>query len=186
MASHLSTCSDEELYRAWRAGGSQRPLAFQEIYARYSHRVYMYCVRMTGNRDDADDVFQDTFKRFYEAETAASVTNILSYLLRSARNHFLNSRRNASRWSPFNDQDIADHVPLYEREELFSMIASALELLDVPYREAFVLRFYEGLPYKEIAEITGDSVASLKVRVMRAKDQIRTILSPYINDIARS
>ena len=65
------------------------------------------------------------------------------------------------------------------------MISSALELLDVPYREAFILRFYQGLSYKEIAEITGDSVSSLKVRVMRAKDQVRTILQPYIADLSR-
>lgn len=186
MASHLSTCSDEELYRAFRAGGSQRPAAFEEIYARYSQRVYVYCRRMTGNADDADDVFQDTFKRFYEAATAEGVTNILSYLLRSARNHFLNARRTASRWSPFTENDdVADHAPVYEREELHAMIAAALDLLDVSYREAFVLRFYEGLSYKEIADITGDSVSALKVRVMRAKDQIRTILAPYIDDIAR-
>jgi RNA polymerase sigma-70 factor (ECF subfamily) len=66
-----------------------------------------------------------------------------------------------------------------------NLIRSALELLDDSYREAFIMRFYEGLSYKEIAEITGDSVSSLKIRVMRAKDQVRSILSPYINDLMK-
>ena len=113
------------------------------------------------------------------------VSNILAYLLTSARNVFLNTRRNKVFWSPFDDEVIASHAPLYERSELLNMISSALELLDLPYREAFVLRFYQGLSYKEISEITGDSVSSLKVRVMRAKDQVKGILAPYISDLTR-
>ena len=88
-------------------------------------------------------------------------------------------------WSPFDEEHIASHAPMYERSELLNMISSALDLLDTPYREAFVLRFYQGLSYKEISDITGDSVSSLKVRVMRAKEQVKGILAPYITDLIR-
>jgi RNA polymerase sigma-70 factor (ECF subfamily) len=77
-------------------------------------------------------------------------------------------------------------APMYDREELLNMIHSALDLLTLPYREAFILRYYQGMSYKSMAEITGDSIASLKVRVMRAKDQVRHILAPYIHDISKS
>ena len=179
--------SDEDLFRVFRGTVEEKHAAFAELYARYSHKVYVYCLRMAGNPDEANDVFQETFLRFFRHEfrPAERVSNILSYLLTSARNVFLNTKRGNARWSPFEEGTDVVSMPMYEREELFNMVGAALDLLDASYREAFVLRFYQGLSYKEIAEITGDSVASLKVRVMRAKDRIRSILSPYITDLTR-
>ena len=184
MKSRYTRLNDAELFQVFKGTAEEKREAFMEIYSRYSQKLYMYCLRMTGNADAANDVFQETFTRFFNHQFRDNIVlNLQAYLLTSARNVFLNSQRNTSRWSPFeNDEFSAPTVP-YEREELFNMVSSALELLDVPYREAFIFRFYQGLSYKEISEITGDSVASLKVRVMRAKDQIRHILSPYIADL---
>ena len=187
MPEDFSRYTDEQLFAAFRASGKEKDAAFRELFSRYERKVYMFCLRLCGNPDDANDIFQETFTRFYRQtlKENETVSNILAYLLTSARNVFLTTRRNKVYWSPFEDELIADHHPLYERKELLTIIGSALELLDVPYREAFILRFYQGLSYKEIAEITGDSVSSLKVRVMRAKDQVRTILQPYIADLTR-
>lgn len=187
MPEDYSRYTDEQLFTAFKQSGKEKDAAFRELFSRYERKVYMFCLRLSGNPDDASDIFQETFTRFYRQTLKDNerVSNILAYLLTSARNVFLNTRRNKVYWSPFEDEHIADHVPMYERKELLTMISSALELLDVPYREAFILRFYQGLSYKEIAEITGDSVSSLKVRVMRAKDQVRTILQPYIADLSR-
>lgn len=187
MPENFSRYTDDQLFVAFRTSGKEKDAAFRELFARYERKVYLFCLRMAGNPEDANDIFQETFTRFFKQTQKENeqVSNILAYLMTSARNVFLNSRRNKVYWSPFEDEKIASHAPTYERNELLNMISSALELLDVPYREAFVLRFYQGLSYKEIAEITGDSVSSLKVRVMRAKDQIRSILSPYISDLIR-
>lgn len=62
------------------------------------------------------------------------------------------------------------------------LITTALELLPEDYREAFVLREYDGLPYNEIAELTGASLATAKIRVFRAKEKLRKILEPYLRD----
>ncbi len=187
MPEDFSKHTDEQLFAAFRQSGKEKDAAFRELFSRYERKVYVYCLRMTGNPNDAGDVFQETFTRFYRQtqKPDETVSNILAYLLTSARNVFLNTRRNRVFWSPFDDETIASHAPLYERNELLNIISSALELLDDPYREAFILRFYEGLSYKEISEITGDTVSSLKVRVMRAKDQVKGILAPYISDLIR-
>lgn len=183
---HYESYTDEDLFRVFQNDRKEKNAAFSEIYARYAHKTYMFCLRLTGHPDDAKDIFQETFIRFYRHNRESGViNNILPYLIRSARNIFLNSQRNNSRWSPFDEADNIGHIPLYEREELFNIIRSALELLELPYREAFILRFYEGFSYKEIADITGDSISALKVRVMRAKDQLREILSPYIADVSK-
>ena len=72
----------------------------------------------------------------------------------------------------------------YEQKELLDLIAASLELLDFKHREAFVLRQYQGMTYNEISAITGDSVSAIKNRVWRAKEKIKEILSPYLEDLS--
>jgi RNA polymerase sigma-70 factor, ECF subfamily len=187
MAAEYRFSTDPDLFHAFVHRPEERDVVFKEIYSRYSHKVYAYCLRMTADPDDANDMFQETFLRFYRHEhKEETINNLLAYLIVSARHVFLNNLRVTARWSPFGDLEPIEQAPMYDREELLNMIHSALDLLGMPYKEAFILRYYQGLSYKSIAEITGDSIASLKVRVMRAKDQIRQILAPYINDLSKS
>ena len=72
-----------------------------------------------------------------------------------------------------------------EKTELLKLITTALELLPDDYRESFVLREYDGLSYQEIAEITNSSMATVKIRLFRAKQKIRDILAPYLADLAK-
>jgi RNA polymerase sigma-70 factor, ECF subfamily len=184
MSADYSRHTDQQLLEAFRQSDKEKDAVFRELFSRYERKVYVYCLRISGNPDDAADVFQETFMRFYnQSRRDAPIQNFLAYLLTSARNIFLNLKRSAVHWSPFDEERVAAQAPLYEREEMMNLISSALTLLDDPYREAFIMRFYEGLSYNEISEITGDSVSSLKVRVMRAKEQLKTILLPYINDM---
>ena len=59
---------------------------------------------------------------------------------------------------------------------------TALELLPTSHREAFVLREYDGLSYQEISEVTGQSLASVKIHIFRAKEKLRKILAPYLEE----
>ncbi len=70
----------------------------------------------------------------------------------------------------------------FENKELLDLIKYAMELLDFEYREAFVLREYDGLPYSGIAEITGTTITNAKSRVFRAKQKIKDILQPYLQE----
>ena len=185
MNTRYSRYSDAEL-SALLSSPEEKDAAFTELYARYSQKIYVFALRMTGDADDANDVFQETFVRFYNRDSGkAPIANIPAFLFTAARHIFLNRRRDGSRWKAFDGDSLLTYSKPYEREELFNMVSSALGLLDDTYREAFVLRFYEGLSYREMSDITGDSISALKVRVMRAKDQIRSILSPYIADHSR-
>ena len=178
--------TDLELLSRIGSGGKEHDAAFTELYSRYSHSIYLYCRRLAGNEADADDVYQETFLRFYKkARQGEQIQTVQAYLLRIARNVFLNMKRDSPQTSMLEDRDIVMKSEDYEKKEMYSMISTALELLDFSYREAFVLRFYQGLSYKEMAATTGDTVSALKVRVMRAKEQIREILSPYISDLSK-
>jgi RNA polymerase sigma-70 factor, ECF subfamily len=75
--------------------------------------------------------------------------------------------------------DTADAIDLRSR------LARALAGLDAPHREAFLLKLGEGLEYDEIARMTGASVPALKMRVKRARDQVRARWEETGDDGAR-
>ncbi|MBD3232544.1 MAG: hypothetical protein GF315_02345, partial [candidate division Zixibacteria bacterium] len=63
------------------------------------------------------------------------------------------------------------------QEELEKLIEEALEELPLKYKEAFLLRYYQELPVKEVASITGQSEAATKSRILRARLALRDKLS---------
>lgn len=177
--------SDIELIQAVR-GNQDAEKAFRELYSRHSHRIYLYCLKILGDPKDAQDVFQDTFIRLHSAvQRGFEIRNVEFYLLKIARNRCLNHRRDRKPLTSLEEIHFAAHETNYEKEELLRLITMALELLEPDYREAFVLKEYQGLTYPQMAEITGASVSALKSRVWRAKEKIRVLLNPYLEDLER-
>ena len=178
--------SDLDLYKRIAKGKAEGERAFAELYARFGNRVFMYCVKILGDDRDAQDVYQETFIRFHRAaQKEYEVQNVPSYLFKIARNLCYNHRRDKKQFLDLEDFSFSSRDESYERRDLLNLIETALGLLDIKYREAFVLKEYEGMSYSQIAEITGDTVPALKNRVWRAKERIRSILSPYLADIEK-
>ncbi len=178
--------TDDGLFYMLKGPKREAEAAFSELYNRYSPRIHAYCLRVVGNYEQAEDIFQETFLRFYKsAQVDRNMTNVPGFLLRIARNLCLNYKRDKRDTVAIDNFHFASKAHSHEQAEMLDLIAMALELLEVEYREAFVLREYDGLSYKEISQIVGDSVSAVKTRVFRAKQQVRTILSPYLKDLAR-
>lgn len=181
------TYDDTELFVKISTGSHrEREAAFTEIYNRYSPRIHAYCYRVTGSFEQAQDIFQETFIRFYKTvETGEKIGNVPAFLLTIARNLSLNHKRDKKEFVDIEEF----HFPSSEMErsieknELLDLINRSLDLLDFEYREAFVLREYDGLSYTEISEVTGATVTNAKARVFRAKEKIRQILAPYLKDL---
>ncbi len=173
--------SDEELYSLLCEGDKQ---AFAEIYARYRGRIYAYVLRMIGDRDRANDIFQDTFTRVYgRRDSGRVIRNVSAYIYTTARNLCLNALRDEKPRTTVEDYHRVAFQPNHENIELAELVGAALELLPETYREAFVLREYDGLSYQEIAEVTGQTLASVKIHIYRAKEKLRKILSPYLEEV---
>lgn len=113
------------------------------------------------------------------------MTNLPAYLLRIARNVCLNEKRAKRSPVSIDDVEIPTYDTPYEKTELLQLISTALELLPLQYREAFVLREYDGMAYAEIADIVGITEETARIRVFRARDKIRQILKPYLVDLAQ-
>ena len=187
MLRNFQVYTDIELIRLLRNDRKKAEPAFTELYQRYSSMVHAYCQKIINQQEAAEDIFQETFIKFYQnVRDNPDNTNVPGYLLKIARNLCLNYKRDKVTTIPIDGMDfLHESDNLYEKKELLELITMSLELLDFDYREAFVLKEYDGLTYEEIAEICSTTVGNAKSRVSRAKQKIKNILAPYLNDLCK-
>ena len=180
----MTSYTDEELIALLGDNKRIAEGAFQEIYNRYSSMVHAYCIRVLNDAEQAEDFFQETFIRFFQhVKVNPDATNISGFLITISRNLCLNYKRDKRTLIPIDGLEIGtEKNQNYENRELLELITYAMDLIEFDYREAFVLREYDGLPYNEIAEITGTTVTNAKSRVFRAKNKIKEILQPYLQE----
>lgn len=184
MSSKLEKYNDEELFALLKKGGNDSKESFSEIYSRYSSKVYAYIRRMVETHAEAQDIFQECFLNFYKCIDAHhTITNILAFLLRIARNLSLTHIKVKSRHVEFDEYMHIDHDNRNENDELANLIKMALELIPTDLREMIVLREYEGLSYQDIADITEESLSNVKIKIYRGRQKMREILKPYFEEM---
>ncbi len=154
--------------------------AFSILMARYRDAFGRYAFHMLGNREDAQEAMQDSFVRAYRAlGDCRQPDRFGAWLLRIVVNRCLTMRGRLKREQQFG-ADLPDQLPAGgEAPDSFEWrdeIARALGRLRPHYREAFLLRYVEGLEYAEMSRMTGAKEAALRMRVKRAGDQLRELL----------
>ncbi len=156
--------------------------AFTEIYNRYNKRIYLYCRKVFGDKSFGDDVFQETFLKFLKAvENETNIDNVLSFLLKIARNLSLNQKRTNNKIFTELEEIHSIYIDKqYENKELGQLIEMAVELLPENYKEAFILQVYEDFSYQEIADFLELPLPTIRNRIVRAKSKLRETLTPYL------
>ncbi len=177
--------SDVDLYARLTLEDAPAQEALSALYRRYSQRIYTYCRKILGDNHTAEDLLQETFIKLYDSgKQGRVIENFPAYLMTIARNLCLSYRaRNKRSYVQVEDFHLTARDVPYEHKELLHLIHASLELLPDDYREAFVLREYNGLTYNEISEVIGESLDVVKVRIFRAKKKLRDILAPYLSDL---
>lgn len=170
--------TDADLVSRVRRGDLE---AYAELMARYRPRLGRYAFCLLGNREDAEEVLQDTFIRAHRALARGDEPErVGAWLFRILVNR-CRSRR--ARREPFDrtpagtaalEQASVEHP--WERESWRDEIRHALQQLPADQREAFLLKHVEELSYEEIAEMTGAGTSALKMRVKRACERLRGLL----------
>jgi RNA polymerase sigma-70 factor (ECF subfamily) len=175
--------TDGEVVRAVLAGNVER---YGVLVARYRDRHARYAARMLGSLDAAEDAVQDALVRAFDRlAECREPEKFAGWLFLILRNRCFAERRRHKRTEPLvpDRSDVAAPErsdSAVEQVERARALEQALEQLTPEQREAFVLKHVEGLPYKEIAELTGATVASLKMRVHRAYDQLRELMKDHL------
>lgn len=177
--------SDDQLLELLKGGKKEIDKAFKMIYERHSKMIHSFCHYLCDDHELAEDIFQETFIRFYNsAQKKNGITNITGYLSTISRNLFYNSVRDMKPKTEIEENTLTDNSNYgYDKKEMMELIISSMDVLEDIYREAFILREFDGLSYKEIGDRTGITGDNAKVRVIRAKKKIIEALKPYIDDI---
>lgn len=169
--------TDEDLMGRFQEGDEK---AFVELYDRYNRRLYGYCVKMLNDRVLAEDLFQEIFIRVSRKRDHFRGGNFSGWLFAIARNQCLNALRDNVTHTSLDDVGgmlTAPDLELYD--ETSELLKEAIDKLPDEMKEALILRVYSGFSYQEIAEITGAKLATVKVRIHRAKLRLHDLLTPF-------
>jgi RNA polymerase sigma-70 factor (ECF subfamily) len=164
--------------------------AFDEIVRRYQRRVYSTALRIVRRHDLADDVTQEAFLRAHRALGSYDRGRPFGpWICRIAANLAINHVR-----SPAAREEELDEAALEGRastasdgplgaileKEARSVLEDAVGRLPAEQRAVFVLRTFEDLSYKEIAEALDLSVGTVMSRLFRAREKLRGALAGYL------
>lgn len=150
---------------------------FERVYNRHKVNVYNFCRRMLGDPDEAKDVVQEVFMRYFEnvsafdGEASAKV-----WLFKSARNRCLNVIRDKGKLSsPANGGDEFAGAGLEGSDEDADIVRSLLDSMNADYREILILREWDQLSYDEIAGTLDTTVSAVKSKLFKARKQAASI-----------
>jgi RNA polymerase sigma-70 factor (ECF subfamily) len=156
------------------------PDLLDHLIEQYQHRLLRYLVYLSGNRELAEDLFQETWIRVLErGHQYDGKREFSTWLYAVARNLTIDYLRKKSPLSLDGLMDDEDHAPLepadtrpsawevVQQHQQAERISAALVGIPAEYRETVVLRFQEGLALEEIATVTGAKLGTVKSRLYR-------------------
>ena len=187
--SHASSTNrhlDKGLVAATKRGDAQ---AFEELVLRHRQKVVVVAQRITNNREDAEDVAQESFhKAFLHLATFQEKSRFSTWLTRIAMNEafmLLRRRRGIVEMLPENPDDdmrsnweaFVDRSPnpeeSYLQRECTEFLTEAINRLGSKVRTAMLLRDMEERSVEETARILGTSIAAVKARVFQGRRKLR-------------
>jgi RNA polymerase sigma-70 factor (ECF subfamily) len=162
----------------------------EELIVRYQHRLLRYLLFLTGNRETAEDLFQEVWMRvLVRGDQFNGRARFETWLFTIARNLVIDQRRKRTMSSldelvegagdddrPMNVEVTADDPTPFDcvsNLEDRERIAAALLELDTLHREVLVLRFHEELSLEEIAKVTRAPLSTVKSRLYRGLAMIK-------------
>lgn len=176
--------------------------AFEELVIRYQHRVVGILVHLTRRREAAEDLAQEVFLRVFRARKRYTPdAKFSTWLFTIANNVALNAKRSLARRREVNlkadsfDDDgppALDQMALeasglmptrqLDKAERADMVRLAIEALPERQRVALLLSKFENMSYIEIGETMEMSVPAIKSLLSRARENLRVILEPYMQE----
>lgn len=188
---NLSTSTDYELVQLYENGNDK---AFDEILQRHQNYVYSYILFLVKEEEQANDIFQETFTRAIIAIRShryQTTGKFSAWLIRIAHNLIIDSTRetetgklvNQEKFSPniLNDIRLSEGTiesSIMEQQKA-DQIRKMLDYLPEVQREVIIMRFYEDLSFKEIAEKTGVSINTSLGRMRYALINLRKLVQQH-------
>src|SRR5262245_12108320 len=152
------------------------------IVRAYEQPVYNYVLRLVGDRSLAEDLTQEVFLRVYQGLPGFSLrSRFTTWLFQVTKNRVLDELRARER-RPRSVATLDDIPPLevldapFERAEAIDAVWRSVQLLNVDLKMALLLRDVVGLSYTEIADALEITLATVKWRIYKAREEVQAAL----------
>ena len=178
-----SPATDLEIIEAF-AQEASRERAFRQLVETYQEKLYYHIRKLVIKHEDADDLLQDTFVKAYQhLHNFKGNSSLFTWLYRIATNEalgFLRKKKNKF-FLPIHDynaelKEQVSHNLSPDANEVELKLQQALLALPDKQRLVFNLRYYDEMPYEQIAEITQTSVGSLKASYHLAAKKVENFI----------
>lgn len=170
---------------------------FEQVMLPFSDMLYSYAYYLTGSREDANDLLQETFlKAFRFLDKFEEGTNAKAWLYRIMRNTYINEYRRMKRQPEvleYDEQFTPHQIPPSAERHAFDLqrqlehtlpdeVADAISKLPERFKSVVVLRDIEDLPYEEIAEALEIPIGTVRSRLHRARALLFEKLKNFAKD----
>lgn len=173
--------------------------AYAELMHLYRDSIYYMLIRMVKNKDDAEDLTLMTFgKAFRYLDKYTPQYAFSTWLYRIALNNSIDFLRVKNNMPQYFEEDLyttsttsiidqsEDNLQRTPEEEIIDkqrlqLLRAAVSQLPDKYRKVIELRYYEDLPYEDIAERLGLTLSNVKIQIMRAKQMLSELMRPMRN-----
>ena len=162
--------------------------ALSEIYDRYGRLIYTIALRITGDRETAEEVVQDVFQNVWQAAGGfqAGIGTFSSWLFGIARHRAIDATRSKRERARSREQNLNEDLPIaaetdiertVQQSLLRDEVSKALKELPNNQRQAIELAYYGELTRVEIAEKLGEPLGTVKTRLRLGLTKLRGLLS---------
>lgn len=197
--------TDEAIVEQYRQTGDMN--SFKSLVRRYQNRIYNACYRMLGNKEEAEEVVQDTFLKIHQGiDKFRSEATFAAWAFRIAHNLCVDilrvrHRKRGLKLMPFNtshavledgDLDMSQVQQLADTGAEPGMRLDLIEeskvlessLANIPDSQRIVLVLFdiEGFSYQQIADIVGTSVGTVRSRLHYGRIKLKELLEPYYKE----
>lgn len=167
----------------------------EDLYKLHSEQLRKTILRYTKNEDDADDVLQETFTRAYNnLDTFRDDSNVVTWLTRIAVNTAINflDKQAREKTTPFltdeegevlypsSHQSLDSPESMLSQSEMIDAIWEAVETMPDIFAECVVLKDIHQLTEKEIAEKLDLQQNTVKTRIHRGREYIKSNIQPFL------
>jgi RNA polymerase sigma-70 factor (ECF subfamily) len=188
MEEGSSQQKDEEIVCSIQSGKIE---LFAILIDRYEEKIRRYSRKFLSDNEEINDILQDIFIKSYKnIQSFDTKRKFSSWFYRIAHNELINAlkKRKGSHLSLIDldvffphylhDNSLREQI---NRKDMREIIEKCLDKLDFKYKEPIILYYFEGLNYKEIADVIHIPVSTVGVRIKRAKEIMKNILKnkPY-------
>ena len=176
--------TDFEIIKACLDGDKN---CFSEIVSRYKNLVYSIILRMTADRDEANDLAQDVFVKIYRnLDKYYPEYKFSTWVMRITTNHIIDFRRKKKQeFAPLDEvgydmpsrDDDESPEGAYMKKEKTKTLAKIINDLPDMYKIPIVLYHQQGLSYQEIADVTEEPLSKVKNRIFRGRKMLKEALT---------